>query len=448
MVRLPLRTAALTCLVLVLLLLYCYGVVQQINHVNVDYTTSDQNSILGYARKLSTEGWSYAGDRNRMPFYPWVQSLFYDPTLSEEASFLQAKYVSLILSLALLGVTFMFLNHELRSLQAAAITLITAFTVSCFKAAYLQPELLFYVYNLLGFILMARMLRYPTWQLAVLIGLVLALGHLTKASVLPELVWFLALLVARYGTRLVRCLRTHQPSKPSASPLLHGAIIVVVFLACIYPYISVSKRVFGHYFYNVNSTFYMWYDSWDEVKQGTRVHGDRKGWPDMPAEEIPTLAKYVREHSLDQMSQRLRSGLILTVRDVRQSYGYHRYLLAYLAAALLTALLRWRQALAWARGHPFLMLFGLGYFGFYLLLYAWFYPISGGGDRFVLALFLPLMWLAASVLRLAWDSDAPLFGRVKRRVVLTTFSVLVLAALVPDVYWILTQRILVMYGGN
>ena len=35
------------------------------------------------------------------------------------------------------------------------------------------------------------------------------------------------------------------------------------------PYLSTSKRVFGQYFYNVNSTFYMWYDDWPHASVGT-----------------------------------------------------------------------------------------------------------------------------------------------------------------------------------
>ena len=65
-------------------------------------------------------------------------------------------------------------------------------------------------------------------------------------------------------------------------------LIVFTFLAVEYPHISNSKRIYGHYFYNVNSTFYIWYDSWDDVMQGTRVHGDRVGWPDMPEDQIPS----------------------------------------------------------------------------------------------------------------------------------------------------------------
>ena len=68
---------------------------------------------------------------------------------------------------------------------------------------------------------------------------------------------------------------------------LIAALLVVsaVFLAVLSPYLRTNKRVFGHYFYNVNTTFYMWYDDWPQASVGTIKHGDGVGWPAMPADE-------------------------------------------------------------------------------------------------------------------------------------------------------------------
>ena len=89
---------------------------------------------------------------------------------------------------------------------------------------------------------------------------------------------------------------------------IFAAALVLCFLAVLWPYLSTSKRVFGQYFYNVNSTFYMWYDEWGDAIKGTRAHGDRVGWPRLPADRIPGPAKYWREHSLQEIGARLAGG--------------------------------------------------------------------------------------------------------------------------------------------
>ena len=62
-------------------------------------------------------------------------------------------------------------------------------------------------------------------------------------------------------------------------------------------YVNYNKQIF----YNVNSTFYVWYDTWEEVENGTKLCGDRVGWPKMPEEEIPSFSKYIESHSIKKL---------------------------------------------------------------------------------------------------------------------------------------------------
>ena len=84
---------------------------------------------------------------------------------------------------------------------------------------------------------------------------------------------------------------------------------ILVFLLLLSPYLIESKAKYGAYFYNVNTTFYIWYDSWDEAKAGTLAAGDHLGWPDLPDEEIPSLQKYLDEHSAVEILHRFRDGV-------------------------------------------------------------------------------------------------------------------------------------------
>ena len=112
----------------------------------------------------------------------------------------------------------------------------------------------------------------------------------------------------------------------------------MAFLAVLSPYLLNSKRVFGHYFYNVNSTFYVWYDDWPAASQGTYQHGDGVGWPKMPASEIPSMGKYLREHSAGQIATRIKDGLTEMAVVSYNRLWYFKYVTLYLAfAAVLFA---------------------------------------------------------------------------------------------------------------
>jgi hypothetical protein len=160
--------------------------------------------------------------------------------------------------------------------------------------------LLFYFLNFCLFLLMWRLLQRPTYATAVAAGVAAGLAHLTKASIWPGLLVFTGFGFLRGGIQWLQWRRSPEgrvPRESAVRALLVVPLTVAVFLTVTFPYLRTTKGITGHYFYNVNSTFYVWYDSWREAEAGTKAHGDRVGWPDMPPDEIPSLAKYLREHT-------------------------------------------------------------------------------------------------------------------------------------------------------
>ena len=231
------------------------------------------------------------------------------------------------------------------------------------------------------------------------------------------------------------------------APLVSAVIFTLVFLAVMYPYISTSKARFGHYFYNVNSTFYIWYDSWEEVKAGTRAHGDRVGWPDMPDDQIPSLGKYWREHTPGQIVERFTQGAALLRDMTLGSYGYAPFVLFY---GVFVALLLWqhrqRMLSEWLNPARALgIFFVLAYFGGYFLLNAWYTRIAFG-NRFVLALFLPALFILVRVIGVAQRQKMALCFW-KRQLPATSISVAVLLLLLVYLISIFPQQIGAMYGG-
>ncbi|MBD1999198.1 hypothetical protein H6G00_21710 [Leptolyngbya sp. FACHB-541] len=438
-------------LTLLLLVLYIYGAVEHSKRINLDITRVDQEAYLSYTRSLYETNYNFVGGRNRMPIYPFLQSLVYDPNLTENEAFTRGKYFNIALSVAILPCLFLIFQRFFSRLQAINLLLITAFTVFLFRAAYFQAEILFYFLSFCGFLLMAWMLNKPSWKLGIATGVLMGITHLTKASILPGLALFVLAFLAQsiylfYSNLRNKTFSFNEVKNNFLLRILSLALVIFCFLLTVYPYISTSQRVFGHYFYNVNSTFYIWYDSWNEAKQGTRAYGDGKGWPEMPPEQIPSLEKYLQEHTASDIFERLFDGLNKVIVVAKDSYGYFKYLVIYLAIALLTTLANLRS-LKITKSQVFLLFFYFSYFTAYTLLYAWYIPIASG-NRFTLALFLPLMFCLAAAIN-ANASERPQIQLAGKQFSwFHLFNLFVLGMILFELYPILTNRIVTTFAGT
>jgi hypothetical protein len=436
-----------------LVYLYWYGAVIRIKEVNIDMTRADQNAYLHYAinmYKVLHEGEEFRSKGAQGPLYPALLSLVYDPSLTEEEYFVRGKYASAGLSLILLGGLFFIFRKHFSLLHSANIILVEAFMVLLFMAPTFHAEPLFYFFGFCAFVLMYKMLINPSWKLGVLTGFMIGLAHFIKPSLLPALALFLLFSVAKATaplcSRLVKrsCIVLGQSDVRVFSLRLVSLVLVVVtFLCTVDPYIRSNKKVFGKYFYCVSTTFYMWYDSWEEAKQGTKAYGDRDGWPDMPTEQIPSLDKYLREHTVQQIFGRIWNGFWILHQRSASSYGYYKYGWIYLIGFLAMAIINRRRTLEMVAKQSFLLLFCVSYFAAYLFAYAWYTPIASG-NRFTLALFLPFMF---AISRAVFAQPAvylpvhPFGAKIK---LLHVLNALVLALLFFDIHSVLTEKVLTM----
>ncbi|HEY6066002.1 MAG TPA: hypothetical protein VIY96_07580 [Thermoanaerobaculia bacterium] len=424
-----------------LLALYLAGAVVQGFRVNLDPHRTDQAAYLEAAREMRASGYSSVGDRNRMPVYPFLLSLLYRPGMTDEEFFRRGKAFNIALSVVLLVLVYAVLSKWLEPLAATAIVLVSAFTVFMFKAGYVQCELLFYSLNVVLFVLFIETLLRPTALRAAALGVLAAVTYLTKAAVLPAVLLFLVCSVA--GGLLAR-----DPARPGNVPqtAAHLLAFAVAFLIVLFPYIQTSRRVFGRYFYNVNSTFYVWYDSWEDVERGTKAHGDRVGWPDMPARDLPSARRYWRDHTLSQAASRLAGGARSLLSVAWSSYGYFKYAILYLVFLFLYLIQNPREVAQSIRGPAkaalaFVVLDFVGYF----VLYSWYAPIAEG-NRLILSLFLPgLAAIGYFLTRVSGGSPVRL-GRL--RVTPASFHRFVLAVLGVDIVLRLPWAITHLSGAD
>jgi hypothetical protein len=444
--------------------------------VNTNMDSTDQSAYMKQAIDQRLTDFAYVNPRNRMPLYPGLLALFMDKgeltalreTHPENREFFRracagffetGKKINTVLAVGLLVFLAVVFLRKFPPHHALNIWTLAAFGVIVFKAPWVQAELLYYFLTFSAFLVCWRLFGRPDFLLAILGGALLGLGHLTKASVLPGVLVFVVFypLDALWrGFRRTGRGDTANPvggapecPRPWGGVLRRVAVaglVAAAYLAVIGPYILQSKRMFGSYFYNVNSTFYMWCDSWKEAKASTGGE-DRKGFPDhIPRDQLPSLSKYLKTHTAGQIVMRPIKGISVVFNSMMRAYGYLGPCLAYLGFAVVVAAWKWRLVRRLISRRPVPLLALLAYFCGYYLLFAWYSPIING-NRFVLGLFLPFLFSVSVVIvrlaprvRWAW--------RGRRLPLLTAFNVMMSAWIAWEVAWICFDRIARVYGGG
>jgi hypothetical protein len=390
--------------------------------------------------------------RNRMPLYPWLQSWFWDERMTHWEYFYAGRERNIYLSVGLLAVLGAIFSRLLRPLVAVNLTLVLAFGCFIYKAGYFQPELLFYTLFFCAFLVCCGMLATSSSRALLVLGAaggtLAALAHLTKAAMLPFVGLFLAVQAGRTIRDAVRAnVRPGDRIRQAAWRIAAAAVFLGCFLAVLSPYISTSKRVFGRYFYNVNTTFYVWYDNWGQAIKGTRSLDDEAQWPRMRRRDLPGPRKYLREHTAGQIAARFRRGFADMAIVSYTGYNYLKYVVLYLAFTALLAGTRPRAVAAALRGRAALVWFVSLLAAAYLAATAFYEPISATGTaRFMLVMLAPLLFTAS------WIFSRPSIRAIEWRtggIVLSPahFHLLVLATLALDIAFTTWPRLLTTYGG-
>jgi hypothetical protein len=276
---------------------------------------------------MHDSGYAVVGDRNRSPVSPF---LLYHPGLSETQFLRRAQAFNVDLSIVLLLLLFLIFRKFFPALYAAALLAATAFGVFLYRATNAQTEVLFYFVSFCAFLLLLRMLIAPRWWLAVLCGVAMGVAHLTKASLLPALgLWVVVFVAQSFWSYRVR------RDSHSRSPWHRLGLLLVLgtFVAVIFPYVRHSKQIYGQYFDNVNSTFVMWCDSSSEAWKFLDAYGDKDKWRGLPPDQIPSLAKYWREHSASQIAHRLTHGLGDLSTQNAMAIGYYKFVILFVLTA-------------------------------------------------------------------------------------------------------------------
>ena len=221
----------------------------------------------------------------------------------------------------------------------------------------------------------------------------------------------------------------------------------MVFLAVLAPYLINSERTFGQSFYNVNTTFYAWYNNWASASTGTLAHGDGVGWPRLPADQIPSPAKYWRTHTLGEIAARVGSGFEDMLVRSYSTYWYLKYVVWYGLLLVAVVLSGRRVFVNIVRTHAPLAVFMALYAVSHLVLVAFYHPISGTGTtRFLITFLTPFFYTASrylahpAVASTRWTIATVPFG-------LPHLHALTAAMLGLDIAFAIWPRLMTTYGG-
>ena len=319
------------------------------------------------------------------------------------------------------------------------------------KSPYFQPEILYYTLFALAFMLSIESIERPRWYKSAGLGLLFALAHFTKASAIMGLIIYSGSFVVAIPAALR--LREGAP-RALLLTLLRAFAPIVIFAFLLFPYFAESKERYGHYLYNVNTTFYFWYDSWDEAVQGTFAAGDHEGWPDLPDNQIPSMSKYLAEHSLEDILKRLSSSVqshikvTCTSASSWQLLGNCIHVGIGSAFALICLVAGFRPRQAWLGRRPFQISFFIaGFLALYGIAALWYWPIVGGA-RVTLGLVIPIFWTIGLATERKWPQLlSARIGQRDVRLVKVMYAILLALALF-QVYELAAYRAGNLYGGR
>ncbi len=372
--------------------------------VNTDVLRNDQFIYLEYAEKLVKTDYAQFLPRQRMPSYFYFLTLFWEEGMDRETFFALAKHINIIVTIVLLFAILAFSRMFLPWTESALMALIPGVLVFVLKAGYAQPEVFLMAITWVCSVLLMRMIRRPAWPLAIVTGVCMWLWQYTKSSALVALLLFCIAYAIKYLWIASRdkVWQSKERLRPWILTVARGILVPTLFFTLFFPYARESKEVFGSWLYSVHTRYLFWCDTPEEKQEINRLKLAIRP-SDMPANELPSGARFWQEHSLKEILERPIDGAMGQIRRIAKYYpGFARLFQYYFWVAVVAGLLRRHRALALLRAHFFEALFLAMFFFAYLALCGWWEPL-GLGARIILAFSLvplfALIWWVWQVTR-------------------------------------------------
>jgi hypothetical protein len=327
------------------------------------------------------------------------------------------------------------------------------------RAVFFQPEPVYFVFFFLTWVACVSALKHNSLWIYGLIGVLGGIAYMAKGSISPLLAVFVAISSLRCAWEIVSAKR--RGFRVATGNLWHWrnhlvglVVLCMMHLLTIGPRLCDSQEKFGSMFHSFPA-YWMWFDKFggpDTVNDPTTAYGwmdrhnTREELDAMLPQDTPSPGNYLRTHSRQEVIDRLWNGLFSVknpetgvIGRVREFFwpqqttrsdkiekqkpwrgilewrGIYLLWLGAVGVALLVVLgsatpkPEHAGHVVFRHGTVSVVLFVLGSVAGYSVLYAFYAPIArGSGDRFMLSLYLPL------VFSLIWGAES-IVRRIKRR---------------------------------
>lgn len=381
------------------------------------------------------------------PLWPWVaarvarddhridQATFAEHTPADLALFERGKWLNVWITGVFLAGLALWVARRwtvLGTLNVVGLAMLGALLP---RAVTFQPEPLYFIFFFLSWVMgLALCSRNPLGWYA-LFGLLCGLAGLAKSSIQPLMAMWFGVTALRFAFGL------WIPSD-RWSPARHviGVVMwVSIFLVVMAPRLVHAQERWGRPFFAYPNVW-MWMDDFPTGYAWMGEHPDAKSLDAVPKDQWPSFATYRANHSADQMMTRLHDGLLGEDGSVRtflapkgsgKNAGTREkpwkrlleprgvFLGGLAVVAVAAAALGWAGRRAARLSDPATTspatpwpdalcrtLFVVGAVVGFTCLYAWYVPV-GRGDRFMLSLWLPLVfsltaWAESAIRPLGW----------------------------------------------
>ena len=261
------------------------------------YPIYDELAYLDHVKTIGlSDNFWYLGDRNRMPLFNYLLFLFYDSSLDGQSIYERLQLANIILTISINFAFFYLLKRYFSSTLLALITntFILFLPLSAFVGEVIV-ESTYYAFFCIYLLVFFNIKESNKPSDFIKFGFAGAILYLFKATGL--LIFLISVVYLLY----------RMPNKNNIKNILYSlsAFFITTAPYLIENYIKFRKNIF----YNVNTTFYVWYDSWEQVENGTKKYGDRVGWPNIDESLIPSASKYLQSHTLTEVFERFYFGL-------------------------------------------------------------------------------------------------------------------------------------------
>lgn len=409
---------------------------QQNFEINSNQGNYDQSAYMREAIEWKDSDYQKTLGRNRMPAYLFLISFLHHERMSEHDYFVSVKKFNILLSVALLFILWLLFKNLYGSLISTSFTLIAGFSLFALKSAYVQCEVLHITLFLTLFMTMFYFLEKPRWSLVPIIAGISALSYMTKASMLVMMFFFISFAI------LNAFLRREQAKIYTVGSFasLFG------FLLLISPYIYTSKKEYGAWFYNINTAYCMWSESWNDALDNMPRYNEGLKAGIIP-DNIPIgPLSYIEIHGMDHFMNRILTGIGKIYQSFTEhSYGIHKPIFLWIGLSLFIILFFKRKTF-FDKKNISQKCFVVITLTIYLLA-ASFYMQIDNGMRFIAPFYLLILFLCCKTVH-DFFKNKEHEKSMKIKVSLSAILVLLICFNIYESYFIVQQTSLQIIGGR